>query len=62
MAIFTRRDEGRLHCEVIVFFSPVAREIAKAFDAEPCRKPSREGLELLVGDARCWSALFVEGD
>jgi hypothetical protein len=61
MAVFTRAEsEGRLHCEVIAYFSPAAREVAKAFDAEPCEKPSRAGLGLLAGDPRCWSALFPE--
>ena len=32
MAVFTRPEsEGRLHCEVIAYFSPGAKEIALAF-------------------------------
>ncbi|MBI5824523.1 MAG: hypothetical protein HZB18_10885 [Chloroflexi bacterium] len=35
MAVFTRSEsEGRLHCEVIAYFSPAARGVAEAFDAE----------------------------
>jgi len=61
MAVFTRPEsEGRLHCEVIVYFSPAAKEIALAFDAEPCEKPSRAGLGLLAGDKLSWSILFPE--
>ena len=61
MAVFTRPEsEGRLHCEVIAYFSPAAREIAIAFDAEPCEKPARAGLVLLAGDERAWSLLFPE--
>ena len=61
MAVFVRRESGgRLHCEVIAYFSPAAGEAAEAFDAEPCEKPSRVGLELLAGDEKCWSALFPE--
>ena len=61
MAVFTRPEsEGRLHCEVIAYFSPAASKIADAFDAEPCEKPARPGLSLLAGDADCWSALFDE--
>lgn len=61
MAIFTRPEsEGRLHCEVIAYFSPAAREVALAFDAEPCEKPVRTGLGLFVGDERAWSVLFPE--
>ena len=61
MAIFTRAEsEGRLHCEVIAYFSPGAQEVANAFDAEPCEKPARAGLGLLAGDERSWSMLFPD--
>lgn len=61
MAVFTRHEsEGRLHCEVIAYFSPAAAEVAKAFDAEPCEKPSRGELGLLAGDKQAWSVLFPE--
>ena len=63
MAVFTRAEsEGRLHCEVIAYFSPAAREVAKAFDAEPCEPPARAGLGLLAGDTASWSMLFPESD
>jgi hypothetical protein len=59
MAVFTRAEsEGRLHCEVTAYFSPAAKEVAEAFDAEPCEKPSQMGLGLLAGDERSWSVLF----
>lgn len=62
MAVFTRAEsEGRLHCEVIAYFSPAARKVAEAFDAQPCEKPARAGLGLLAGDQRSWSELFPEG-
>lgn len=61
MAVFTRLEsEGRLHCGATAFFSPAAREVALAFDAQPCEKPQRAGLDLLAGDAGAWSALFPE--
>lgn len=61
MAVFTRPEsEGRLHCEVMAYFSPAAREVAIAFEAEPCEKPVRAGLGLLAGDERAWSLLFPE--
>lgn len=61
MAVFTRPEsEGRLHCEVIAYFSPAAAEIAIAFDARPCAKPAKEGLGLLAGDERSWPVLFGE--
>ncbi|RPI93706.1 MAG: hypothetical protein EHM40_08940 [Chloroflexi bacterium] len=61
MAVFTRAEsEGRLHCEVIAYFSPAAVAVAKEFNAEPCEKPARAGLGLLAGDERSWSVLFPE--
>lgn len=61
MAVFTRYEsEGRLHCEVIAYFSPAAAEVAKAFDAEPCEKPSCGELDLLAGDKQVWPVLFPE--
>ena len=63
MAVFTRSEsQGRLHCEVIAYFSPAAREVAEALGAEPCEKPARAGLGLLAGDRRSWPLLFPEGD
>lgn len=61
MAVFTRLEsEGRLHCELIAYFSPAAHEVAKAFEAQPCEKPLRTGLDLLAGEQSCWSVLFPE--
>jgi len=63
MAVFTRLEsEGRLHCEMTAYFSPAAREVALAVDAQPCEKPARAGLGLLAGDKLAWSALFPETD
>ena len=59
MAVFTRPEsEGRLHCEVIAYFSPAAWAVAKVFDAEPCEKPAPAGLGLLAGRQDSWSVLF----
>ena len=61
MAIFTRYEsEGRLHCEVIAYFSPAAAEIAKAFNADLGEKPLRAELGLLAGDKQVWSVFFPE--
>jgi hypothetical protein len=63
MAVFTRSEsEGRLHCEVIAYFSPAAIEAAKALNAIPCARPIRAGLELIAGDKLCWSILFPENN
>ena len=60
MAVFTRREEGGLHCELVAYFAPAARAVADAFGARPCVRPPRAGLELLAGDERCWPTLFSE--
>jgi len=61
MAVFTRSEsEGRLHCEVIAYFSPAASQVAASFDAQPCDTPQREGLGLLAGAPEAWAALFAE--
>jgi len=60
-AVFIRHNSGgRLHCEVEVFFSPAATLLAKELDAEPCARPSRNGLGLLIGSDDSWSALFPQ--
>lgn len=59
IAVFTRNEsEGRLHCEVIAYFSPAASALAKAFDAKPCQRPQRSGLGLLIGSDQSLMALF----
>jgi hypothetical protein len=61
MAVFSRPEsEGRLYCEVIAYFSPAAANVAREFDAQPCEKPERIGLDLLAGDPACWQILFPE--
>ena len=63
MAVFTRQEsEGRLHCEVTAYFSPAAKDIAQAFDAQLCAKPALSNLALLAGDTLAWSILFPEKD
>jgi hypothetical protein len=61
IAVFTRSEsEGRLHCEVIAYFSPAASALAEAFDAAPCQRPQRGGLTLLIGSDQSWERLFSE--
>ena len=63
MAVFVRHDsEGRLHCEVTVYFSPASVIVAKAVDAIPCNRPSPDGLGSLAGSEQCWSVLFAGND
>jgi len=51
-------SEGRLHCEVRVYFSPAAADVAKAVGAIACKKPASNGLSLLAGPDESWSVLF----
>lgn len=61
MAVFTRHEsEGRLHCQVIAYFSPAASAVAQELDAHPCAKPSPEGLSLLAGTDASWGLLFPD--
>lgn len=61
MAVFTRHEsEGRLHCEVIAYFSPAAATVAHVLNAQPCDKPYRGELDLLAGESACWPVLFPE--
>ncbi|KAB2891052.1 MAG: hypothetical protein F9K32_05870 [Desulfobulbaceae bacterium] len=61
MAVFLRHEsEGRLQCEVIVYFSPAMAHIAGELGATPCEKPAKYGLSLMVGTPNAWSLLFPE--
>ncbi len=61
IAAFTRHEsEGRLHCEVRIYFSPMSLTVAKELNAEPCEKPSPEGLSMLAGAQDSWPTLFPE--
>lgn len=59
MAMFIRHEsEGRLHCEVKIYFSPAAIDVAKAVGAIACGQPASEGLSLLAGSNESWSVFF----
>jgi hypothetical protein len=59
LAVFIRHEsEGRLHCEVMAYFSPDAFLLAAALDAAPCGRPSKDGLSLHVGPKDSWQTLF----
>lgn len=61
MAVFIRHEsEGRLHCEVKAYFPPAAAGLARAIDAEPCARPSAQGLSLLAGDEAAWTTWFPD--
>jgi hypothetical protein len=61
MAAFIRHEsEGRLHCEVKIYFSPMSVAVAREVNAEPCEKPSPDGLSILAGSQDSWLVLFPE--
>ena len=61
-AVYYRHEsEGRLHCELVVYFSPRAAHLAEVSSASICVKPRRQGLSLLVGDESSWATHFPEG-
>lgn len=56
MGLFVRHvSEGRLHCQVLVYFTPAASAVALEFDALPCARPTSVGLDLLAGNAKTLS-------
>ncbi|WP_293266314.1 hypothetical protein [Neptunomonas sp.] len=58
MAIYIRHEaEGRLHCEVKVYFTPAVSDLAEAVSARCCPSPAPEGLGLLVGSEMALSVL-----
>jgi len=61
MAAFSRHEsEGRLHCEVKIYFSPMSATVAREVNARACEKPSPTGLSLLAGSKLSWLLLFPE--
>jgi len=63
MALFSRHEsEGRLHCELIVYFSPASSTVANQMNAKPCVKPSACGLGLLAGTEESRLVLFPDAD
>lgn len=60
-AIFVRHEsEGRLHCEVKVYFPPATVVVAQAVGARACMKPSSAGLGLLAGSEESRSLFFPD--
>lgn len=73
MAAFIRHEaEGRLHCEVKIYLSPMSDHIVNDVIAQnleavniqviPCHKPSYSGLSLIAGPQAAIPALFPESD
>lgn len=52
--LYRHEAEGRLHCELMVYFSPSSATIAKRLGAKPCKTPSMTGLSYLSGSDKAW--------
>jgi hypothetical protein len=48
-ALFRHESERRLHCELVVYFSPAAASVAQSLGARPCTPPGRHDLAHLAG-------------
>ena len=60
-AVFIRHvTAGHLYCQVVLYFSPEASELAKIFDAEHCSMPAREDLSVFIGNEGALASLFSE--
>lgn len=58
-AVFIRHESaGRLHCEVIAYFSPNTANFANDMGATPCRIPTKSDLSLFAGSESSWHTLF----
>lgn len=71
MAAFIRHEaEGRLHCEVKIYLSPLSAAIFKDVIAKdlitedvkaiPCERPSHSGLSMIAGTQEAWQIFFPE--
>lgn len=71
MAAFIRHEaEGRLHCEVKIYLSPMLAAVVKDVIVHelttkdvkliPCEKPSCDSLSMIAGHQKAWQLLFPE--
>ena len=59
MALFTRHEsEGRLHCDLLVYFSPATSTLARSLGARTCARPAPGDMDLAVGSSGVRDRLF----
>jgi len=59
MALLMRHEsDGRLHCELKLYFSPAAADVANQLDALPCARPNVLDLGLVSGSDTAMKTLF----
>jgi hypothetical protein len=60
LVLMRHESEGRLHCEVKIYFSPSLSKSARELGAAPCNKPSTNGLSLLAGNETMWRHMMTD--
>lgn len=55
--LMRHQSEGRLHCELWLYFPPELSDLATLFGARPCARPAVEGLGILAGSPACLQRL-----
>ena len=59
MALFFRHEsKGRLHCELVAYFSPACELIGEQVGASLCNAPVPNDLSLKIGSEESWGLLF----
>ncbi|MEH6387489.1 hypothetical protein [Pseudomonas profundi] len=62
LALFQRLEsEGRLHCELKLYFSPGLDETARSFGARPCGVPRVHDLSYVAGSKQAAQRLLSQG-
>lgn len=57
-AVLMRHEsDGRLHCELKLYFPPPLARLARDAGARPCAAPAVAGLGVMVGDRDCLARL-----
>jgi hypothetical protein len=49
LILVRHESNGRLHCELVVYFSPQCARLARQLGASPCLAPNATGANLLIG-------------
>lgn len=62
LAVFQRHEsEGRLHCELKLYFSPGLNALARSFGARACPIPNSSDLARVVGSDQAAQRLLNQG-
>jgi hypothetical protein len=56
LAVFCHHDT--MYLAWTVYFPPEVAPLAQRHNAQPCEKPPRRGLNLIVGSRHCWNYFY----